>query len=210
MTVAKKRVCRAKPGAKRSKDGVHKRHCYKSSALLAMGDSFKDELDPKWTIVIAREPFWFNISLEHIASAVPGDARYCVVALALDEATGGVYDYQIGAGITKIFDIEKKIEVRFKTPGCLQRQIRRFDKPNGQWDLPPGLYRLHPMPTSWRVDADPKLRKKKELKIKAAAKKWAVKVKKLQTRLSKKKRAAVTRLVLRHGGIKRLAALMAG
>lgn len=208
MTVAKKRVCRAKPGAKRSKDGVHKRHCYKSSALLAMGDSFKDELDPKWTIVIAREPFWFNISLEHIASAVPGDARYCVVALALDEATGGVYDYQIGAGITKIFDIEKKIEVRFKTPGCLQRQIRRFDKPNGQWDLPPGLYRLHPMPTSWRDATGPKGKKKR--KLKAAALKFKVKAKSLRTRIAKKKKAPVTRLVLRHGGVKRLAELMAG
>jgi hypothetical protein len=171
-----------------------------------MGDSFKDEVDPSWTIVLAREPFWFNISAQHIADAVPGDARYCVVALALDEATGSQFDYQIGAGITKIFDVKKKIEVRFTTPGCLRAQIRKFDRPNGRWKLPPGLYRLNPMSESHREQASPQGKKKR--KAKAAVHKFKVSVKKLATRIVKKKRAPVTRLVLRHGGIKRLAELL--
>jgi len=190
---------------KKSEDGVHKRHCYKSSPLKSMGDSFKDEADPSWTIVLAREPFWFNISTKHIAKAEPGDPRYCVVALALDDATGGMFDYQIGAGITKIFDIKKKIEVRFATPGCLKSQIRVFDKPNGRWKLPPGLYRLHPMPVSWREEAAPNGKKRK--RERAAAKVVTTIV---TRRAPKRKRAPVTRLVLRHGGIKRLAELMAG
>jgi hypothetical protein len=197
---------------KRGKDSVHKRHCYKSSPLKSMGDAHKDEIDPDWTIVLAREPFWFNISLQHIAAAVPGDARFCVVALALDDATGGQFDYQIGAGITKIFDIKNKIEVRFKTPGCLQRQIRNFDKPGGRWNLPPGLYRLHPLPKSWREDAGPNGKKKRKTKMAAAklSMKLKTSVKTVVTRIKKTKRAQVTRLVLRHGGIKRLAELLAG
>jgi|688.fasta_scaffold364797_1 hypothetical protein len=208
MAVKKKAalMSRKKRVKKSGKDSVHKRHCYKSSPLLSMGDAFPDEVDPEWTIVIAREPFWFNISVENIKKAIPGDPRFCVVALALDDAMGGMFDYQIGAGITKIFDIDKKIEVRFKTPGCLQRQMRKFDRLNGKWKLPPGMYRLHPMPTSWREVVGPKGKKKR--KERAAAKRNAIKP--LRTRIARKHRAPVTRLVLRHGGVKRLAALMAG
>lgn len=176
------------------KDSVHKRHFIKSSALLSMGDVVRDEVDPAWKIVTAREPLWFHISADHAKRAKKGDARFCVVALALDDATGHMYDYQIGAGVVKIFDIKAKIEVRFKTPGVLQRQLRKFDMPNGKWDLPPGMYRLHPMPASWR---EVKKRKKAAAKVKVA-----------MTR-KKSTRAPVTRMVLRHGGIKRLAEMLA-
>jgi hypothetical protein len=103
------------------------------------------------------------------------------VAIAL-EAVFGKFEFQVSTSMTKIWDFENKVELRFSTPTRLAEAIREYDL-TGNWVLPVDLYYLGRMPvSSWK-----KIKKAKP----QAAGKVIVRQKPARTR------AAATRSIMR-------------
>lgn len=181
MPVAKKKVCRKV-----------KQQRHNKCSLLLMGKETK--LADDWTQVIADEPLYFSITPEIVRRSVPRSAKWCVVAQALAAALGKSYEFQVGAGITKIFSQKDKVVVHFATPGILRTHLKKFDK-TGQWDLPPNVYRLMPMPKSW--DPSTQAKRKRAQKRAADKKNGQGTSITLTPTTAKRRRKKVTRLVLR-------------
>lgn len=143
-----------------------------------------------WRVVIAKDPLFIHITPEIIERAVPGSPRHCAIALALLAFFGKHYDFQVGSGVTKIWDFKEKIELRLHTPSTLSRALRTFDKKK-DWGLPANLYRLGPLAP---IIAN---RERHNKKKRAAAKRNG-----LVAVRQPKPRAAPTRTVLRNSRIK--------
>lgn len=102
-----------------------------------------------WTVILATNSLYFNITQRMIDAAIPGHPGKCVVALALRALLGNQYPLQVGKVYTKIWDPAAKIEVRFLTPAALSKRLGRFDEKKG-WQLPPNIYKLHAIPKAVR------------------------------------------------------------
>ena len=110
-----------------------------------------------FTIVNATHAMLLNITQRAIDEAVPGDAYRCVVAIALHNALGDRYTYEISSTTVKVIDEEYGVMLRFALPAAMQRAIKKFDRPGrwkGLWDLAPGVYRLPPLAKSQIERAD--------------------------------------------------------
>jgi hypothetical protein len=91
-------------------------------------------------VVDSTKPFTFTITAKHIAKAVCRDPKTCVVAQAVSDAFGDVFEsIEAGCAVTKVFTSDKII--RYATPGPMRAAIRIFDK-TGRWPLAVGAYRL--------------------------------------------------------------------
>ena len=157
--------------------------------LLQMGPVFAAR--DKWRVVMGRDTVYINITPEIIAKAKPRSPNTCVVALSLAALFGKRYDFQVGSGITKIWDFKEKIELRLHTPSTLSKALRTFDK-TGEWGLPANLYRLGPMlPILKNHERSNKKHKEAAKRLKAGL----VAVRKPT------KRAAPTRTVIRNSRI---------
>lgn len=172
--------------------------------------------DDGWIIVNADTPLYISIKPEMAKYSVVRSGRYCIVARAMDAALGDRYDYIVGAGVIKIIDKENKVVVRLCPTDLLRKAIRKFDKSkdtaNPTWDLPPNLYRLAPLPKSWRyMYENPKeyaaevaaRRKAKERAAKKRAGHSGATVVVGGTRKKpsrRRMRASVTRVIMRHAG----------
>lgn len=187
--------------------------------LLEMGKhSFMTE--DGWTIVEADHPVHFRIdpTPAFVRKSTQGSTRLCVVAQAFRDALGAPgLDFVVGAGITKILHIDAKIEVHFATPRILAKHLKIYDK-KGDWQLPPDLYRLLPLPKSWRIKSVRKAQIEKA-KLRRLAKKngkrnvvvvnnqaerrKAMILKETKT-TTRKTRATVTRVIVRRSRLKKL------
>lgn len=175
--------------------------------------------DDGWIIVNADTPLYISITPEMAKHSVVRSGSYCVVARALDKAFGSHYKYVVGAGVIKIIDEVHKVLVRVTPTGPLKTAIKKFDMSlkrgkQPRWDLPANLYRLAPLPKSWRaMYEDPaqyaKTRKKRQAHKAAAKTKRAgvggtfVAVSGAHTprkTARARTRAAVTRVIMRHRG----------
>ncbi len=85
-------------------------------------------------------PITFEITAKHIKLAKQCDQSGCVVALALLDHVGDLFEeVLVGSTVTKIVT---KLEVlRYRTPAKLRTAIPIFDR-TGSWELPPGKYTL--------------------------------------------------------------------
>lgn len=110
-----------------------------------------------WRGLSATSNQMFTIKQVHINRGVPNDPARCIVSLAMQDSIGKQYVYQVGAGIVKILDHENRVFVRFATPMILRKQIKKWERSNGNgvpvgtWDLPPGPQVLGALPLSWRL-----------------------------------------------------------
>lgn len=147
--VTHKRVKRGKPPAGRK------------HMMYTMGDGY--EAYDNWTVIMADVALYFFITQEMIDTAVRKSGRYCVIGQAFEAIFGNHIDWQVGTGEVKIWDVDAKIEVRFRTPTTLQKAIRKFDPKTGRWPLPANMYRLLPIAKST-------LANRKNSKARAAAK----------------------------------------
>lgn len=171
------------------------------NVLLTMGNSYKAENN--WTVVIATVPLYLNITQEMIDRSIGRSGRYCVVAQAIEALFGKRMYFQVGAGITKIWDLNAKIEVRWHTSGPLAAGIKGFDKPGGSWKLPPNIYKLNPVPRSLKPENARKSREKlQKARKRAAAASKAVGLKVTVFTRRNAARAKPTRTVLRNSRIK--------
>jgi hypothetical protein len=166
-----------------------------------------------WTVVEADHPVHFRIDPTPalLKKSVRRSGSQCVVAKGLRRALGAPgLDFVVGAGLTKVLYIDKKIEVQFSTPRVLAKHLKVFDEPTGDWGLPPDLYRLLPLPKSWRIRAVKKTqRAKAAAKKKAAGKKAAgvagtnITVGALRSK-ARCTRKSVTRVIVRRSRLKKL------
>jgi hypothetical protein len=147
--VTNKRVKKGKPPAGRK------------HMMYTMGDGY--EAGDNWTVIMADVALYFFITQEMIDTAVHKSGRYCVIGQAFAAIFGDHIDWQVGTGEVKIWDVDAKIEVRFRTPTALQQAIRKFDPKKGRWPLPANMYRLLPIAKS-------SLEHRKNYKARAAAK----------------------------------------
>lgn len=180
--------------------------------LLEMGKNFY-QTDDGWTIVEADHPVHFRIDPTPalLKKSVRRSGSQCVVAKGLRRALGAPgLDFVVGAGLTKVLYIDKKIEVQFATPRILATHLKVFDEPTGDWHLPPDLYRLLPLPKSWRIRAVKKAQRAKAVaKKKAAGKKKAsaagtnISVGSLRSE-ARRTRKPVTRVIVRRSRLKQL------
>jgi len=103
------------------------------------------------TVIDAKKPLKVVITEEHQKCAKPGDPAHCVVALALNDAFGDIFDgAEVGSSITKVYTSNRII--RYATPASLKKNIPVFDK-TGKWQLPSGEYILLPVPTTAKLGA---------------------------------------------------------
>ncbi len=166
--------------------------------MYTMGDAYNAA--DGWTIILASVPLYFYITTEMIARAVKKSGRYCVIGQAFEAIFGKDIAWQVGPGLVKIWDVNAKIEVRFVTPGPLQRAIREFDPETGYWPLPANMYRLLPFVKS-TID---RLKGKKRAAAKRVKKKDgkqsspATLVVKNPVRRRRRKPAPASRTVLRN------------
>jgi hypothetical protein len=165
--------------------------------LLTMGNVFEGE--DGYTYVNATTALYISVTPEHAAKALVSNSNYCVMGVAMRAAFGDKYQYEIGAGIIKIVDLDEKVVVRFATPSLIAAHIKVFDK-TGQWDLPPRMYRLAPLPKSWHGIYEPNKKAKgaKGKKKKTATHKVVAGVRTIVRGVTKRKRAASTRVIMRH------------
>lgn len=100
--------------------------------------------------VNATKPIEITITPSHIKKAKCGDPAACVVAQALMDRFGDLFDgCEVGTTVTRIITATQVI--RYSTPHQLKRAIPVFDR-TGQWELPPGNYILgipKPRPRRW-------------------------------------------------------------
>ena len=108
-----------------------------------------------WTLNDPIHAVSFEITKEDIKKAVCKDPSKCVVAQAIrrqftmaGEGTG----IEVGSNISKVFIAGIETVFRFFTSGKLGDSLKEFDT-TGKWPLPPGVYKLLPLPASYRRPA---------------------------------------------------------
>ena len=102
-------------------------------------------------VIDATRPITVKITQSHQAIASCGNPAKCVVAQALNDAYGDVFDgAQVGTTVTKVFTSDKVL--RYATPHQFKRAIPVFDK-TGEWGLPEGEYTLRPLSPTSRMGA---------------------------------------------------------
>ncbi len=90
----------------------------------------------------AKKPITITITPSHVRKAKCGDPAACVVAQALLDTFGDLFEgCEIGARVIRIIT-ETKV-VRYSTPHKLTKAIPVFDDTK-RWNLPPGEYTLMP------------------------------------------------------------------
>ena len=183
--VAHKRVKRGTPPAGRK------------HVMYTMGDAY--EAGDNWTVILADVSLYFFITQEMIDTAVQKSGRYCVIGQAFAAIFGNHIDWQVGTGEIKIWDVDAKIEVRFRTPGPLQQAIRKFDHKKGRWPLPANMYRLLPIAKS--TIASRKNNKAKKVAAKQKNKNSGLVTVKNVVRRKSVVRKAASRTVLRNAHI---------
>lgn len=187
--------------------------------LLQMG-KHSYQTEDGWTIVEADHPMHFHIDDKSrlLRYSVPKDTGDCKVARALRRAIGAPgLDFVVGAGLTKILYGAGKIEVQFATPRILAVALKRFDKTNGDWDLPPNLYKLLPLPKSWRIKAlrdyrrskksvvvNVSVNSKKRKVVSGKAGKTKTQIERESKTIVRKTRDKVTRVIVRRSRFKKL------
>lgn len=165
--------------------------------FMSFGDTYAAEDD--WRVVFSRERVPFTITPAMIDKAVPKAPKDCVIAQAFKALFGKMYDFQVGAGITKIWDPKAKIELRTRTAGQLSKAIPKFDRPPYIWPLPPNMYFLYPMQKQ-RAD-DYKARGTGKKRVAEKRVEVSDRVATPIRRKRKKKRATATRSVIRNSRI---------
>lgn len=98
----------------------------------------------------AARKFVFEITNEDISKAQRYNKNYCAIARAV-RATPGVIGVEVGAKTSRIRTSDGSVR-RYMTPSQLALALTKFDK-SGEWDLPPGVYKLNPPPPSERLEA---------------------------------------------------------
>ncbi len=181
--------------------------------LLEMGKT-SYQTEDGWTIVEADHPVHFRIdpTPSLLKKSVRQSGSQCVVAKGLRRALGAPgLDFVVGAGLTKVLYIDKKIEVQFATPRILAKHLKVFDESTGDWGLPLDLYRILPLPTSWRIKAVLKVqREKAKAKERALGRKGAggVAGTTITSRAFRaqapRTRKSVTRVIVRRSRLKKL------
>lgn len=186
--------------AKKARKSLVKLPRKSRNAMLSMGKRYKAEND--WIVVIATVPLYLSITQEMIDRAIGRSGRFCVVAQAIEALFGKRMYFQVGAGVTKIWDLDAKIEVRWHTSKVLAMGIAVFDA-TGRWELPANIYKLNPVPPSWKPESARTSREKlakARKKIAAASKALGLKVSVAASR--SKPKAKPMRTVLRNSRIK--------
>lgn len=153
-----------------------------------------------WRVTLGRERFPLSITPEMIAKAVPGQPKKCVIGQAFKALFGNMYDFEVGAGVTKIWDAANKIELRMRPSGKIAKAIPDFDRPPYVWPLKPGLYFMYPISTTRADDYKARGQGKKR----RAGEKRDEANNRVVTpirRQPKKKRASATRSVIRNSRI---------
>lgn len=121
----------------------------------------KHERRDGWLVGDADVGFSFKVTAKHIAAGVPLDLFKCPAALAGVEAMGKNFNFALNKGVVKVFDMKKKIMMRFATSAELRAAYTRFDKglkPNFE---PGAVYELLPMPGWLRLGTKKKKRKER-------------------------------------------------
>jgi hypothetical protein len=96
----------------------------------------------KYVPIDGTKPFKFKITAEHVKNAVRRDACHCVVANAVHDHFGDMFDgLYIGSTIIKIMTGGKAW--RYATPEVVKLAIPHFDE-TGEWGLPEGEYTFNP------------------------------------------------------------------
>lgn len=104
------------------------------------------------TVSEPKRAYRFEILPKHVAAAKPNDACHCVIAQALMEKNkASLLEAQVFSTVTSLHWSGGKVQ-RYKTPDKLKEALREFDKTK-QWNLPPGVYKLEPLPQSQRKKA---------------------------------------------------------
>jgi hypothetical protein len=90
----------------------------------------------------------FEITDDDVLHAIRKDKANCVIAQAL-KATPGVLSVEVGITSTRITTADKV--TRYRTPYVLRDALSNFDQ-TGHWDLPSGVYLIHPPQHHDRLD----------------------------------------------------------
>ena len=161
------------------------------------------EAADNWRVVFADEVLQFTISQETVDKSIGRSGRFCVIALSLERFFDKRYDFQVGSGITKIWDLEEKIELRYRTPSNISKAIRTFDT-TGEWGLPANIYKLAAYPQSmieatkrWVAKNRTARHEKRRIELLIKENPSAAAIRRKPT----KHRAPRTRTVLRHARI---------
>lgn len=97
----------------------------------------------------AKRNFVFEITPEDVRMATRYDKNYCVIAQAV-RSTPGIVGAEVGAQHVRIRTQDGRI-TRYTTPKNLKAALGKFDK-TGKWDLPAGVYILHPPMPSQKLE----------------------------------------------------------
>lgn len=98
-----------------------------------------------WSIYPSREPLSVPVKKKHIEAAEPESPTECVIGIATSDFFDDKYIVEVGLTIIRVIDEKRKRLLLFKIPSALAKRMRLFDKMSF-WDLPAGIYRMHPMP----------------------------------------------------------------
>lgn len=110
-------------------------------------------------VVDATRKLAFAITAASIKQARCKDPGNCVVALAVRNALGDMFDgIEVGSSIIKVYCPGRII--RYGTPKVLRDQIPEFDR-TGKWSLPVGQYILMPPAPSMKLGGRPNRWQKK-------------------------------------------------
>lgn len=132
----------------------------------------------RYKTIDATKPIWLEITEENVADAVCGDPEQCVIAQAFRSHCGDLFEtIEVGATVTKVVRRDG-VKVRYRTGALLRSALLHFDR-TGQWDLPPGDYRLAPPHRSMRLENQPNNLHKMTQKQKNSPKKGRKKRKKV-------------------------------
>lgn len=134
----------------------------------------------------ATRPLVFSVTSENVEDAVCSDPSHCVLALALKDCFGDLFeDVQVGITCTKLYRGDGTV-VRYRTPLALREALKTFDR-SGKWLMPEGEYRLLPVAPSYRM-GNPKRNRLDKMPADAKGKK---KPRKKKTRTVKRVDAAI-------------------
>lgn len=105
------------------------------------------------TTVYANREVALNILPEHVRGASKRVDNSCPVARALLSSPLGrwITDAHVGNTTVRVWNAAvPDLEVKFLLSPELMYAVKAWDRPNGKWDLSPGVYWLHAYPRSLR------------------------------------------------------------
>lgn len=105
------------------------------------------------TTVYANREVALNILPEHVRGASKRIDNSCPVARALLESPLGqwITDAHVGNTTVRVWNAAvPDLEVKFLLSPELMYAVKAWDRPNGKWELDPGVYWLHSYPRSLR------------------------------------------------------------